>query len=321
MGGRSGVTRLAAACAVLIGGVTAPATPAGAAAASARAGAAWASHQGAPLADLATAAEALRFGLAADPAATFARLDELQRGAVAAAVDAADPRSGARLSWFLRAATQRVGGAADTLPTVGYYNPFVDAWLLTRWTRLGGQWRLVAVRWAAGAALRSDGVAASDAAWPRDGEPWGDGLVRVSRGAVDDFDACCALIVAPSMPTQTDAAARDQVFQRIDQTEAGLGDWVRDPQRRAAVEALLTAIGSGAAAAGSFHGGNARLADLPVGARRTLLPVARLAETDGEALVLASQKAPGVLIAAEFGPDLTVKRLTIIALAGEKGRR
>ena len=46
--------------------------------------------------------------------------------------------------------------------------------------------------------------------------------------------------------------------------------------------------------------------------------MARLAETDGEALVLASQKAPGVLIAAEFGPDFIVKRLTIIALTGEK---
>ena len=126
----------------------------------ARAGAAWASHQDAPLADLAAAAEALRFGLAADPAATFARLDELQRGAGEAAVNAADPRSGARLSWFLRAATLRVGGAVEALPTVGYFDPFVDAWLLTRWTRLGGQWRLVATRWAAGAALGSSETAA-----------------------------------------------------------------------------------------------------------------------------------------------------------------
>lgn len=285
--------------------------------ASARASAAWASHQDAPLVDLAAAAEALRFGLAADPANTYAALDELQRGAVAAAAGDQDPHGGARLSWFLRTAIVRVGGAAETLPLVGYYDPFVDAWLLTRWGRLGGRWRLVAARWATGEALRAGGQAAT---WPRDGEPWGDGLVRISRRAVVDFDACCALVVVASPPATSEAAARAEVFQRIDRAEAGLGEWVRDPQRRAAAEALLTAIGDGAAARGSFHGGNARLADLPAEARGTLLPVAGLEESDGEALVLASQKAPGVLVAAEFGPDHAVRRLTIVALAGESGR-
>ena len=280
--------------------------------ASRRAVSAWPAHQDAALHDLAAAAEALRFGLAANPAATAEALGELERRALSAVVDPADLRSGPRLSWFLRAAILRIGGAAEAAPTVGYYDPFVDAWLLTHWTRLGGRWRLIAARWASGAALR--GPEAAAAAWPRDGEPWGEGLVRASRDAARDFDACCDMTGATGRPLPAGDAALADVAQRTDRAEAGLADWVSDPARRTAAEALLTAIRAGRSSSGA---GGARMADLPTATRNSLLPVTAVAEPDADALVFASQNAPGVLIVAELGPDRATRRLTIVALTAE----
>ena len=59
-----------------------------------------------------------------------------------------------RLTLFMAGASLRIGEANDELASVGYYNPFADTWLVTRWTRLAGAWTLQSAAWIAGPELR-----------------------------------------------------------------------------------------------------------------------------------------------------------------------
>ncbi|HEY2710184.1 MAG TPA: hypothetical protein VGI95_19250 [Caulobacteraceae bacterium] len=266
---------------------------------------------------LIASAEALQAGLATMPAATFAARTELERRAIAGAMGPGDAARGLRLSWFMRAAGVRIAGPGLAEPAVGFYNPLSDAWLLTRWSRLDGAWRVVAARWTPAAALRGPDQASS---WTERSGPWGDALAAEARAAASGFEARSVMITSPSPLASGAETSASDVYGRIDAAQAGLTVWAHDPAHRAAAEALLTAIQTGDAAKRDYPGGNGRLSSVPEADRNTLLPVAALQEPDGSALLLASPHAPQLIVAAEFDAKLKLRRLTMLNVAGDAAR-
>jgi hypothetical protein len=256
-------------------------------------------------------ADALRIGLALDPGKTFAALDRPEQLALADAMGPGDARRGVRLTLFIRGATMRLGEASGGLATVGYYNPVVDVWLVTRWTRFGGAWTLGSAVWITGAELRPPGERAS---WLERLAPWGQALVEGEGQALAGFDQRL-LVLALATPggDRTDLAA--ETYRRIDAMAAGLAPWMQDPARRGALEAVLTALRTNRAGALGPAAGSPVLRKVPPQILRDLKLVAALDEPTGPAVLLASLHAPDVVIAAEFDHGPRLQKLTVLNLS------
>jgi hypothetical protein len=97
--------------------------------------------------------ETLRLGLVLNPDAIRGSLSSSEQGTLSAALGPNSDILQARLAWFARSASVRVG-PSESPDTTGLYNSLADMWLVLRWAKVGGVWRVVGAKLSDGKALR-----------------------------------------------------------------------------------------------------------------------------------------------------------------------
>jgi hypothetical protein len=259
--------------------------------------------------ELVQTADAFRAGLALAPLGAFDALSDSEKAALLDALGPDPAGRAARLSWFMQSAIARMGGIRGATPVVGFYNPLAEAWLLTRWVRLDGRWKLTQAAWGAGPDAKT---AKGPAPWTALNEPWGQAIKEEEARALDAFDREFLLAFVNTLSMRNRQTVAADVYARIDGALGGLATWVHDGERKQAAEAVLGALAAGTTSKLDVETNTGGIDQLPQDLRRSLIPVAQVTEPDGEALVLVSPHDPQRMIVADFDSDHTLRHLALL---------
>ncbi len=243
--------------------------------------------------------ETLRAAFVINPTRAFVALPRNERDVLQRAADPSTERRMLALQWFMRGGIAKAS-IIDNALLSAIYHPVAQVWLLIRWDRAGGRWRVAD---AAFAPASSFAATATDS--PTD-------IPGSYRQATSDFAQLTEDLAVPTIFASRigdRAGARAAAFERIDAAMATLGRFYGDASQARALAGLETALEDSNAAWVS-----AALI-LPQPARATLAPVAATRTANGVSVWLSSPFAPATLIAADWAGGDFGKRPVVRAVA------
>jgi hypothetical protein len=233
--------------------------------------------------------EALREGFILNPEEALAALDPMEQRAIMRALGRFDAASAISISWFFRAAIVHAGPGGRY---VGFYNPLVDTWLVTRMAYADGAWRVADAALADGVGLRASGAQYwADAS--------ADALASLAANHYETLRAFDARFGAGAALGARSQRAFTSLAERTSAWMDALGAWRMGPGNAEAGELVRQAIARGRVARMAPEGGVWRgreIDGLPQRVRVTLAITAAAPRGDGHTLFLVSPYAPDVLI-------------------------
>lgn len=207
---------------------------------------------------------------------------------------------------FLSTALPNVGKAADGTPLVGYYHPWSDTMLLTRWSKgADGKLRIAALDVMPGAAVRGKtGDYVLGRAWQQ-GEVFApEAVARLTAETARAFErnpdplagldaeTKSLLPVMAGLAFQDYRGEVDPLFASGNQAGAAIALWI---------EARDSAISGKTARTGAVADAIHVLGKLDPRTRDSLTPVSYLATDKGALLLLASQVQPNLFVVLQTG--------------------
>lgn len=267
---------------------------------------------------LAAATATIRAAFVLNPATADTLLSRDERMVLERALGMDDGDQAVRIAWLMRASAVRVG-LSPSADVTALYNPVADAFLLLRWARASGEWRIVAAALTPSARLLPQADAAD---WTVQQGEFLTALARTHNRALNQFAlltktySATDLFLALLPHRATDQA---QVYGRIDTWLGTLIGWRGDAAQLSAWQALHKSIVEGRES-GFLVADRAQVLNvtgLPVAIRGSLTPVAAIAHDAGSSLLLVSPLFPELLIAADFAAPgvMDLQALALVNLA------
>lgn len=249
-----------------------------------------------PLAQMEGVGEGLRISLVAALRAP----DYVSNGEPMAAFVGLSKYERLLLASFLSQSAQRTHLAGNRA-IVGWWNPFVDGWMVTRWTLGAEGWRLDGAGYAAGEASWRPTVLALAVA-----------LSDHAGHAARDFDSRAAADgFAPAMRANSMLAARALLLRRQDSMRNQLA---ADSIYRLHAQAIRRALVTETHAQSGHPAIRAWLQRLPSEFRLALRPAAAFARPDGVSYAVQSAIDPSLVILVHFAGDSLPARIEPIRL-------
>ena len=253
--------------------------------------------------ELAAATDTLRAAFVLNPDTAWTAMTADERAAVQGAFGNDVGARREELSWLMRSARVRVG-TGEARDVSGLYSPVAQAWLLLRWARVGGQWRVT------GAALIPARRLAAATDWTERSEAPAAALALAAREADEDFASVTQYQAAPAIFEQlaaTRAEDRDAVMTSCTKWVASIAGWRQNPARFATWRGLHGELAEA-------RGVPAAIARLPQPVRASLTPAASVATTTGTQLLIVSPLFPGLVVAADFPEGNPTPTMALIDL-------
>ncbi len=232
-----------------------------------------------------------------------------------------DDRARAAVQQFLLHSMQLVS-VKGTSATVGWWNPFADAWVITSWTLQARQWRLRETRALLGADLEDSSTSPTTPAvlqWPRRGGLLAAELWTNHRDRLRLYEQAVRSGTLPAL--LTDGSRQQRAWLGIvdrqslfEATLFKLSELAGYQQFESLLHRTITAPTAGVLIAASLR---TRLAALPRTALRTLQPVMVAHHDDGYTVIEQSPIAPTFLVFARLrnpGGSSTGNSATVLSL-------